>query len=66
MKRYLFYSVAQIFLPFFIVLFFIASVVLLIGLATVTQFVKLNIWDLGQIFLYSMPNGIFFIIPITS
>ena len=46
MKRYLFYSVAQIFLPFFIVLFFIASVVLLIGLATVTQFVKLNIWDL--------------------
>ncbi len=65
MKRYLFYSVAQIFLPFFIVLFFIASVVLLIGLATVTQFVKLNIWDLGQIFLYSMPNGIFFIIPIT-
>lgn len=65
MKRYLFYSVSQIFLPFFVVLFFIASVVLLISLATVTQFVKLNIWDLGQIFLYSIPNAIFFIIPIT-
>lgn len=64
-QRYLFHSVAQIFLPFFIVLFFIASVVLLIGLATITQFIKLNAWDLGQIFLYSIPNGVFFIIPIT-
>lgn len=65
MQRYLFYAVAQVFLPFFVVLFFIASIVLLIGLATVTQFIKLNIWDLAQIFLYSIPNGIFFIIPIT-
>ena len=64
-KQYLYNSVAQIFMPFFIVLFFIASVVLLISLAEVTQFVKLDFFDLGQIFLYSIPNAIFFIIPIT-
>lgn len=64
-KKYLFLSISQIFTPFFIVLFFVASVVLLINLATITQFVKLNFLDLGQVFLYSIPNAVFFIIPIT-
>ncbi len=64
-KQYLHHSVAQIFMPFFVVLFFIASVVLLISLSAVTQFIKLSFLDLGQIFLYSIPNAVFFIIPIT-
>lgn len=64
-KRYVFLAISQIFFPFFLVLFFIASVVLLIGIAGVTLVVKMNIFDLGQLFLYSLPGTVFFIIPIT-
>lgn len=64
-KRYIFLAISQIFFPFFLVLFFISSVVLLIGIAGVTLVVKMNILDLGQLFIYSLPGTIFFIIPIT-
>ncbi|PAF41819.1 LptF/LptG family permease [Helicobacter sp. 11S03491-1] len=64
-KKYIFLAVSQIFFPFFLVLFFIASVVLLISIAGVTLVVKMNVLDLGQLFLYSLPGTVFFIIPIT-
>lgn len=65
MKRYLFYAVGQIFMPFFLVLFFVASIVLLISLSAATQAIKINIFDLLQLFSYAIPNAIFFVIPIT-
>ncbi|CBG39797.1 LptF/LptG family permease [Helicobacter mustelae] len=64
-KNYLFGSIAQIFFPFFIVLFFISSVVLLISIANITLVVKMNFMDLLLVFLYLMPGTVFFIIPIT-
>lgn len=64
-KDYLFRSIAQIFFPFFLVLFFISSVVLLINLANITLVVKMNFKDLLLVFLYLMPGTVFFIIPIT-
>lgn len=64
-NKYLYHALAQVFMPFFVVLVFISSIILLISLAMVTQFVKLSFGDLAQIFMYSMPNSVFFIIPIT-
>lgn len=64
-KDYLFRSISQIFFPFFLVLFFISSVVLLINLANITLVVKMDFIDLLLVFLYLMPGTIFFIIPIT-
>lgn len=64
-KRYIFSAVSQIFFPFFLVLFFISSVVLLIGIAGVTLVVKMGALDLALLFLYSLPGTVFFIIPIT-
>lgn len=64
-KNYLFKVIAQIFFPFFLVLFFISSVVLLINLANITLVVKMDFLDLFIVFLYLMPGTIFFIIPIT-
>ncbi|PAF48571.1 permease [Helicobacter sp. 12S02634-8] len=64
-KKYIFLAISQIFFPFFLVLFFIASVVLLIGIAGVTLVVKMGFLDLLVLFLYSLPGTIFFIIPIT-
>ena len=65
LKRYLFMSFAQVFFPFFFVLFFIASVVLLIDIAGRTYVVKMSFLDLGTLFMYLMPSSLFFIIPIT-
>lgn len=56
---------SQFFFPFFIVLFFVSSVILLISIAGITIIVKISFGDLAQIFLYSLPSTIFFIIPIT-
>jgi len=64
-KRYLFTAFAQIFFPFFLVLFFIASVVLLIDIAGRTYVVKMSFADLGILFVYLIPGSVFFIIPIT-
>ena len=65
MKRYIFYAIGHIFIPFFLVLFFVASIVLLISLSAATQSIKINIFDLFQLFSYAIPNAIFFVIPIT-
>ncbi|PAF41414.1 LptF/LptG family permease [Helicobacter sp. 11S02596-1] len=64
-KQYIFLAISQIFFPFFLVLFFISSIVLLIGIAGVTLVVKMGFLDLAQLFLYSLPGTVFFIIPIT-
>lgn len=61
----MFYAISQVFFSFFLVLFFIASIVMLIGIASVTLVVKLSFLDLVQLYTYSLPGTIFFIIPIT-
>lgn len=58
-------AVSQVFFSFFLVLFFISSIVLLISIASVTLVIKVSFLDLVQLFLYSLPGTIFFILPIT-
>lgn len=64
-RNYLFLSFARLFFIFFIILFFISSIVILIGIAQVTFVVKLSFMDLFWLYLYSLPNSILFILPIT-
>lgn len=64
LKRYLFMSFSQIFFPFFFVLVFIASLVLLIDIAGRTYVVKMSFLDLSTFFAYLLPGNLFFIIPI--
>lgn len=64
-KRYMFLSFSQLFFPFFLVLLFIASVVLIISIAGKTYVVKMNFFDLFSLFMYSLPGSVFFIISIT-
>lgn len=64
-KRYMFLSFSQLFFPFFLVLLFIASVVLIISIAGKTYVVKMNFFDLFALFMYSLPGSVFFIISIT-
>ena len=64
-KRYMFLSFSQLFFPFFLVLLFIASVVLIISIAGKTYVVKMSFLDLFALFAYSLPGSVFFIISIT-
>lgn len=64
-RYYLFLSFAKLFFVFFIILFFISSMVVLIGIAGVTFVVKISFSELLYLYLYSLPNSIFFILPIT-
>lgn len=64
-RYYLFLSFAKLFFIFFIVLFFISSIVVLIGIAGVTFVVKISFSELLYLYLYSLPNSVFFILPIT-
>lgn len=64
-RNYLFLSFARLFFIFFIVLFFVSSIILLITIAQVTFVVKLSFSDLFWIYLYSLPNSILFVLPIT-
>lgn len=64
-RYYLFSSFAKLFFVFFIILFFISSIVVLIGIAGVTFVVKISFGELLYLYLYSLPNSIFFILPIT-
>lgn len=64
-REYLFLSFCRLFFIFFIVLFFISSVIVLIGIAGVTFVIKISFLDLLQLYLYSLPNSVFFILPIS-
>lgn len=64
-KRYFLNAFGQFFFSLFTVLFFVSSVILLITIAGSSHVVKLNFVDLMFLFLYSLPNTVFFIIPIT-
>lgn len=64
-KKYFLTAFAQFFFPLFIVLFFVSSVILLITIAGSSHVVKLHFLDLLFLFLYSLPNTVFFIIPVT-
>lgn len=64
-RNYLFLSLARFFFIFFIILFFISSIIVLIGIASVTFVIKISFADLAQLYLYSLPNSVFFILPIT-
>ncbi|RDU63961.1 LptF/LptG family permease [Helicobacter sp. MIT 14-3879] len=64
-RNYLFLSFAKLFFIFFIILFFISSIIVLIGIAGVTFVIKISFYDLLWLYLYSLPNSVFFILPIT-
>lgn len=64
-RSYLFSTFARLFFIFFIVLFFISSIIVLIGIAGVTFVIKISFYDLLWLYLYSLPNSVFFILPIT-
>jgi len=55
----------MIFLSLFMPLFAIASVIFMIKLATYTAVIQLSIWDMTKLYLFVLPEIIFYTLPIT-
>lgn len=64
-KNFLFQSFAQVFFPIFLVLFFIASVVIFIRIAGLTFVVRISYMELLTLYVYTLPTMLFFVIPLS-
>lgn len=65
LKKYILRSIGEMFFPFFFVLFFIASIILLLNIAMLTNGVKLSVSDLMRLYLYGIPANTFFVVALT-
>ncbi len=65
LRRYIMRSIGEMFFPFFFVLFFISSIILLLNIAMLTNGVNLSIKDLILLYLYGIPANTFFVVALT-
>lgn len=65
LKKYIRDSLSIIFLSIFLPLFAIASIVFLIKLATVTAVIQLSILEMAKLFLFMLPELLFYTLPIS-
>lgn len=64
-KNYIMRSISLIFFPFFFILIFISSIILIISIATITASIKMEFIDILKLFYYGLPSNIFFVTSIT-
>lgn len=65
LKKYILRAIGEMFFPFFFVLFFIASIILLLNIAMLTNGVRLSMLDLARLYLYGIPANTFFVVALT-
>lgn len=65
LKKYLISNLSIQFLSIFIPLFAIASVVFLIKIAAYTAVIELSIWEMTKLYLFFLPELLFYTLPIT-
>jgi len=64
-KNYLLNHFNSIFFPIFFVLYFIASIIFLIKISSLTAIIQMSFYDLFIIYLLIIPKLIFYILPIS-
>lgn len=65
LQRYILQNFSSIFFSLFIPLFSIASLIFFIKIVSITSVIKINFLELNQIYLYLLPQILFYTIPIT-
>lgn len=65
LKQYILKAIGEMFFPFFFVLFFISSIILLLNIAMLTNGVKLSVKDLAILYYYGIPANTFFVVALT-
>jgi len=65
LEKYIIHNLSMLFLSIFSALFAIASIIFLIKLATYTAVIQLSIWDMTKLYIFVIPELLFFTLPIT-
>nr|WP_321265443.1 LptF/LptG family permease [uncultured Sulfurimonas sp.] len=65
LRKYIINNLYMIFLSMFMPLFAIASVIFMIKLATYTAIIQLTLWDMVKLYLFVLPEILFYTLPIT-
>ncbi|MGM0533639.1 MAG: LptF/LptG family permease [Campylobacterota bacterium] len=65
LKAYLSKSFSSSFITVFLPLFAIASLILLISTASLTSYIEVNLIQMGKIYLYSLPEILFYTMPLS-
>ncbi len=65
LNNYLHSQFAITFFPIFLGLFFITSMIFLVKIASLTSIITMNFFELFKLFSYSIPQIVFFTLPIT-
>jgi lipopolysaccharide export system permease protein len=65
LRRYILSHLSILFFSIFLPLFAIASVIFLIKLATYTAVIQLSIFEMGKLYLFALPELLFYTLPIS-
>jgi len=65
LQKYIIRNFSTLFLSIFLPLFAIASVIFLIKLATYTAVIQLSIWEMTKLYLFVLPEILFYTMPLT-
>ncbi len=63
LRKHILNHLSMLFLSIFLPLFAIASVIFLIKLATFTAVVQLSIWEMSKMYIFVLPEVLFFTLP---
>jgi lipopolysaccharide export system permease protein len=64
-QKYIINNLSSLFTSIFMPLFFTASVIFLIKLATYTAIIQLTVWDMTKLYLFVLPEILFYTLPIS-
>lgn len=65
LKNYITANLSTLFISIFLPLFAIASVILFIKLATYTAVIQLSVWEMTKLYIFRLPEILFYTLPIT-
>ncbi|MEA2073536.1 MAG: LptF/LptG family permease [Campylobacterota bacterium] len=65
LQKYIISNLSSLFVSIFLPLFAIASVIFLIKLATYTAIIQLSIWEMTKLYLFVLPEILFYTLPVT-
>ena len=65
LKKYILNNFSTLFMSIFLPLFVIASMIFLIKLSTYTAVIQLSIWEMAKLYLFILPEILFYTLPIT-
>jgi len=65
LRKYILANFSSLFISIFLPLFSIASVIFLIKLAAYTAIIQLSIWEMSKLYLFILPQILFYTLPIT-